>query len=278
MTALHRIHRSPAGWLVLALLLAAVLSLVEAVAIRRGLAGLGALVALVAYVTAAASAAAAAAAFGPGDHLRRAWALGGALYLVLAIGRLCFPHDLLGLPDAPVLPWVRAALTLTANAFGVASVALFAVTWLRTGLPLPGTPRERWLVAAVLSAATLLLVGPDLVASTAAAVRGDVYAGAVAIGDAADVLMFLLLVPIFLTARALSGGSLGWPFALLGASNLAWLLLDGFATYGDLLGVEPATVRVVSGSLRTAGCALFAAAAVTQRRAIRAAARGAARA
>jgi hypothetical protein len=277
MTASPRVAGKPARWLVLALLLAAVLSLVEAVAIRRGLNGLVALVALAAYAVAAAGATAAASAFGPGDHLRRAWVLVGALYLGLGIGRLCFPQDLLGLPDVPALLWVRAGLTLIANACGVAGIALFAVTWLRTGLPLPGSRGERRLVAAVLFAATMLLVGPDLVASTAAAVRGDIYAGAVAIGDLADVLMFLLLVPVFLTARALSGGSLGWPFALLCAADVAWLFLDGFATYGEILGLEPASVRVVTGMLRTTGCALFAAAGATQRQALRAPARGAQR-
>jgi hypothetical protein len=277
MTSPPHAQGRPARWLVRALLVAAVLSLAEAIAIRGGLTSLMALVALVAYAVAAAGAAGAAAAFGRGDHLRRAWVLVGALYLGLGIGRLCFPNDLLGLPDLPALPWMRAALTLAANACGVVGIGLFAVTWLRTGLPLPGTRRERLLVAAVLLAATMLVVGPDLVASTAAATRGDVYAGAVAIGDVADVLMFLLLVPIFLTARALSGGSLGWPFALLCASDLAWLLLDGFATYGDLLGVEPVSVRVVTGMLRTTGCALLAAAGFTQRLAIRGAARGAER-
>jgi hypothetical protein len=268
---------SPARWLGLALALAAALSLVEALAIRRGLPSLVALAALAAYAAATTAAFGAAAAFGPQDHLRRAWGLVGGLYLGLGLGRLLFPGDLLGLPDIAALAWLRAAITLAANACGVAGIALFAVTWLRTGLPLPGSRGERRLVAAVLFAATMLLVGPDLVASTAAALRGDVYAGAVALGDAADVVMFLLLVPVFITARGLAGGRLAWPFALLCAADVAWMLLDGFATYGELLAVEPSAARAVTGALRTTGCLMFAAAAVTQRLAIRGPARGAER-
>lgn len=279
MTASPRARRpwSPTRWLGLALAVAAALSLLEVRAILTGRSGLAALAALAAYGVAAAAAAGAAAAFGPRDHLRQAWVLVGCLYLGLGIGRLCFANDLLGLPDLAALAWIRAAITLAANACGVAGIALFAGTWLRTGLPLPGTRRERWLVAAALFAATMLLVGPDLVSSAAAALRGDVYAGAVALGDVADVLMFLLLVPIFITARGLAGGTLAWPFALLVVADLAWMLLDGFATYGELLGVDPSAARAVSGVLRTTGCLLFAAAGVTQRLAIRGAARGAVR-
>jgi hypothetical protein len=268
---------SPPRWLLLALALAALLVLVEVWAQFRHLPDLAAASALTAYLLAALAGAGAAGAFGPGDHLRRAWALVGAGYLGLGLGRLLFPADLLGLPDGAALSWTRSLVTLASNACWVGGTAHFAVTWLRTGLPLPGTRRGRWLVAAVLTAAILGLVGPDLVSSIAAALRGDVYAGSVAIGDATDVLSFLLMVPVVLTARALAGGSLAWPFALLCASDLAWLLLDGFSTYGGVLGVTPPLVQATVGALRTLGCLLFAVAGITQRRAIRCAARSSAR-
>ena len=193
----------PIRWLARALAISAALVILEVLGQVRGLPDVVAGVALTAYLLAAAAGARAAGAFGRGDHLRRAWMLVGIGYLGLFLGRLLFPGDLLGLANRQTLAWSRALATLASNACWAMGTALFAATWLRTGLPQPGTRRERWLVAGVLTACVLALAGPDLVASMAAAVHGDVYAGAVAIGDATDMLVFLLMVPVLLTARAL---------------------------------------------------------------------------
>jgi hypothetical protein len=259
----------PSAWtpgrvLLAALAAALLLALVEAGA-GAGVAALRPAVALAAYLLSAGAAWWAARIFSADDYLRRAWELFALNPLALAVGRLLKPDVL---SQGPLVHGLLAAVTLLANAFAVGGMVLFALMWSRTGLPLPLTRRQKVVVALLLGAATVLTVGPDLASMTARAAQGDVVSLSLAVGDACDVAVFLLVVPVFLTARAFSGGSLAWPFGLLSASTFAWLLLDAFATYGDLAGVTPGTAAVVSGSLRTLACCLLAAAGVTQRLAL----------
>ncbi|HVO19034.1 MAG TPA: hypothetical protein VMU15_07250 [Anaeromyxobacter sp.] len=224
---------------------------------------------LAVYLVAAAGAWAAAWAYRRGDHLRRAWALFGLDYLALACGRLFLSHDLLGLPAGPLAGWLLAAATVLSNAFGVWGMVLFASTWRRTGLPLPSSGRRLATVVVPLAVASLLAVGPDLLEMGARAARGDVVALSYALGDACDVAVFLLVVPVFLTARALAGGTLAWPFGLISASCLAWLLLDGGTALTGLAGSPSGVAAASLALLRNLGCLLLAAAAVAQRLAIR---------
>jgi hypothetical protein len=227
------------------------------------------LIAVAVYLLASAGSWSAAREFAGGDHLRRPWALFCLANLVLAFGRVLMAHDLAGLPAGASLDRVIAAATLLANAFGVTGMVLIAMTWRQTGLPLPGSPGKHVAVAALLSAATLLAVGPDLVRMAAQAMQGDSLSLSLAIADICDAAVFLLSVPVFLTARAFSGGSLAWPFALLAASNFSWLLVDGFATYGTLVGTTVEVSAVVGGLLRNLACLLLAAAGVAQRLVLR---------
>jgi hypothetical protein len=253
---------TPGRVLLAALAAALLLALLEAVP------GARVAVALTAYLLSAAAAWWAARIFSSDDYLRRAWALFALNPLVLGVGRLLKP-DVGILPPGPLVDGLLVAATLLANAFAVVGMVLFALMWSRTGLPLPLTRRQKVVVALLLGAATLVTVGPDLVSMVARAAQGDVVALSLAVADVCDVAVFLLVVPVFLTARAFSGGSLAWPFGLLSASTFAWLLLDAFATYGDLAGVTPGTAAVVGGTLRTLACCLLAGAAVTQRLALR---------
>ena len=225
--------------------------------------------ALAVYLAAAAGAWAAARAYRRGDHLRRAWTLFGLDNLALACGRLFLSHDLLGLPAGPLASWLLAAATVLSNALGVWGMVLFASTWRRTGLPLPSSGRRLATVVVPLALASLLAVGPDLLEMGARAARGDVVALSYALGDACDVAIFLLVVPVFLTARALAGGALAWPFGLISASYLAWLLLDGSTALTELAGSPSGVTMAGLALLRNLGCLLVTAAAVAQRLAIR---------
>ena len=261
----------PVRWVGLALGITVVLGAVEWAAIAQQLSSVAAVVAVMAYLLATAGSFAAAQAFTPGDHLRRAWLFLAAAHLALAVGRLFWAHDLLGLPDSAATTWLRSTATLLSNAGQVTGVVLFALTWRYAGLPWPGSRREQVAVASFLAVVSLSVTGPHLVGMTALAFGGDVYAAAQAVGDACDVAVFLLITPVFLTARAFSGGSLAWPFGLLAASNFTWLLVDGLQPYLPSLpsGLGNATTAL----LRTLACLLLAAAGMSHRSAIRGAGR-----
>jgi hypothetical protein len=51
-----------------------------------------------------------------------------------------------------------------------------------------------------------------------------------------DIVTLCLITPLLLTAVALRGGSFSWPWGLLTASRLAWLLYDASEAFGASLG------------------------------------------
>jgi hypothetical protein len=220
-----------------------------------------------AYLTAGACGWAAARDFTRGDHLRLAWILNAVMYTTLAVGRTIQAAGL-GLP-AQALTVVLSALMLAANGGEVGCAVVFAMTWRRTGLPLPGSRRTQLAVGALLVVVSLAVVGPDLVHCLGAAAGGDLFAATMAIGDASDVTAFLLILPVFLTARALSGGSLAWPFALLTASEVCWMLVDASMFLRNVPAVPPGLALATGVLFRTLTCLFSAAAALSQRRAMR---------
>lgn len=269
----HLASPRPVLWLALAL--AAALALLDGLAEAHGSRPLRGWAAIAELLLAGTACLAAGWTFGRGDHLRRAWVLLAVSHLALAC---LYLGDVLLVPDASIPSWYLPAFTVLANVARLAGTGLFAVAWLRTGLPAPGTRLGRLLTGGLLLAGSALVVGPDLAHYAGKALRGDAYSGILALADLSDVAVLLMLVPLVQTARALAGGSLAWPFGLMAAANLAWLLFDGLDLYAGQLGLPPLAAKAGSGALQALGCLLFAAAAVTQRRAMRCAARGAARA
>jgi hypothetical protein len=78
-------------------------------------------------------------------------------------------------------------------------------------------------------------------------------------------LSLCLIAPLLLTALALRGGLIGWPWALLTTSYVAWLLYDAVLVYGPSLGADPATVRLASEVCRALGCTYGFSAGLAQR-------------
>ncbi|HET6438991.1 MAG TPA: hypothetical protein VFG59_13065 [Anaeromyxobacter sp.] len=263
------VAKGPAALLSAALAVTLVLSILEWTATGFGRTKVTSSVAVLVYLLAALGAWAGAAGFEPGDHLRRAWGLLSLANVALAAGRLLFPEQLLGLPDTSMVAWLRALATLLSNVLGVWGTALFALTWWRTGLPLPGSRRGKIAVGVLLTVLALAVPAPHLVESIRGALGGDPYAGAMAVGDASDAAVFLLIAPVFLTARALWGGSLSWPFGFLAASCACWLLLDASEFLGDIPGAPPWLAPAITAFLRTLACLLLAIAGLSHRMAIR---------
>ncbi len=175
---------------------------------------------------------AAATVFEGGEHLRRVWWLLG----VAAI--LIFLRDVLNLPpfelaesSPEVGPLVLQALGVGSNLASLAGLALFAFTWKKASVVLPGGSSRVVLVTLAAVVLALLLAGPPALEQADRLAAGDDGALILLVSAVVDILSLCLLAPLLLTAMALKGGTLGWPWALLSASILSWLLYDAAAFY-----------------------------------------------
>ena len=216
---------------------------------------------LAAFALAAAGCVAAARGLGRGDYLRTAWYLQGASYLILVVAAA------LVRPDAPQGVLVaRFRLILVANLLGVAGTVLFARAHRVAGLPLPWSPRARRLFMAAVAALALAAAGPPFVLQLGPALDGDLTAASGAVSSLADVITLALVAPLFMTAVALRGGLLVWPWALYTAATVTWLVYDAQDTVAWLAGIGEEPLRVVTVPLRIVACALTFAAGLAQRR------------
>lgn len=255
---------TPAALLGAAVAAALVLASVDAFAFAHGAQGARDALGSAVYLAAAAAAWKAACAFHPGDHMRRAWRL-MAVPPALVVPLTLMP----GGPQPEPFRWAAAVVTVVASACGVVAMVQFAVTLRQAGLLLPGSARQRVGATVVLLVASLLAVGPDAAAMARLAVQGNVEAGAALVADLCDLALVMLFVPVFFTARAFVGGSLGWPFAFLACCELTWLAFDGFQTYRDSLGLSPVAVELLDTLLHVLAPLFVVAAACAQRLALR---------
>lgn len=226
--------------------------------------GMHRVVVLTVKALAAGGAAAAALRFLPGDYLRWAWMLEATCYALLLAKDLLFGVGSRATMHAfPAgVAMVRGTLTLAANAAGVAGALLLARAWQVAGIMLPGSPVTRRLVFVSGVLVAIAIAGQ----ATLEDLRGLVLHGepqrlvSVA-SDLGDILAMSLLAPVVLTAIALRGGLLAWPWTLFAASQLGWLIYDAAGVVGGLVEAQPLRVTAFEDVARSAAC-LFAFASV----------------
>jgi hypothetical protein len=200
---------------------------------------------------------AAAVAFERGDYLRRGWGVWAFAY-VCFLGRdamlLARDHVSNGLFEG-----TRGVLVTVGNACVVLGAWTLARMWSVAGLEHPGSSSARRAIVALAIVAVLLFAGPDLVLDVRELVRtSGVHFDALA-SDIGDMLSLPLIAPVALTALALQGGTLRWPWQLLTTSLVVWLLYDAVYIAPDYLPL-PAGTRDASEVLHVlAGMCAFAA-------------------
>ncbi len=211
---------------------------------------------------------AAAFAFGRGEYLRTAWLfVSGCMFLLLT-------RDLIGaIPGVEWnqggTRWLLGAFSVLANLSQVIGTWMLARAWHRAGMGFPGPFVAK---AAVFSAAILLagaFGGPPLVTHAGRIASGDGAAVTMFASGVGDIVSLCLIAPLLLTAVALRGGLLGWPWALLTVSYLMWLGYDASHVLGPALGAEAATVSTVNETFRTLGCLFGMSAGLAQRFVVR---------
>lgn len=179
----------------------------------------------------------AVSAFERGDHLRRAWHwLALAATLVLVRDLIVLPSRLAGStqPLEGLLGMVVLGLAVASNMGLLAGVWLLARSWKMAALSLPGGRSGMIAVAVVAAVLALAVAGHGALTNIQKVVAGDWAALVMAVSAVVDILSLCLLAPLLMTAIALRGSHFFWPWALLTASLLSWLLYDAAAALEGL--------------------------------------------
>jgi len=218
---------------------------------------------LAAAALAAVGCALAARRLQPGDYLRAAWSANFAGYCLITLAALMrFPHQ-----PPRGLSLARGAVLVGENAFQVISMWLFSRAFRVAGITLPGSQARKVLIAGAAAFLALVIAGSSFEMEARRLVSGEVTAIAGVVSSIGDIITFTLIGPIFMTALALRGGLLVWPWSLITASGLSWLLHDAQNVVARYL--PQATARDVAAWAdiwRISACVLVLAAGLAQRR------------
>lgn len=214
---------------------------------------------------------AAAASFDRGDYLWRAWALNSLSNGALVLDTLLFgPTSHFATREiSHQAALVSALLSVVANVSGVVVVVLVGRAWSVAGLDLQVSPAKRWAAFAASAALALLITGPGTWSDLQGALAGHGDALSGLVSDLGDIATLAVLAPVVLTALALRGGSLAWPWALLAVSTLGWLFYDGIGTLAPLLHAHGSQLRPLEEALRALACVATLSAGLLQRLAVR---------
>ncbi len=230
---------------------------------------------LVAKAAALVGAVVAARSFDRGDYLRRAWLFVASNYALIAATMLISGTTRplhLGLnlihlpgvdPGSPMAHMLRTPFVVSANVAAVIGSWQLARAWKVSGLD-PATPAVRWAVTGCGLLIAILLAGipasQDFWTLLHTPRLGAVDGLASELGD---LLTFALVAPVLLTALALRGGLLIWPWALFTASQLSWMLFDAAANLSD--GTWVPHPEALSDAFRLLACLLGLSSGLAQR-------------
>jgi hypothetical protein len=212
----------------------------------------------------------AAYTFERGDYMRRAWSYNGWCYLLLLVRDVTmafFPTGSLvfGLVH---IEGVQGTIAFIANGSSVWGTFLLARAWSIAGLEFPGSRLARLAVLVVAAAFALGVSGTDLVVDARDLLAGNLGSLHGVASDFGDIFGLCLLAPMILTAVAMSGGVLKWPWGLLTASIIFWLFYDAAATLSHLFPGHDVGERLAKETFRVLACACECAAGLAQRRVV----------
>jgi hypothetical protein len=181
----------------------------------------------------------AAFAFDRGEYMRRAWLAEGACYFFLVVRDVTLGAwtpwapgpRLLGVPTEVY----ESALVLVANINAVVGSLMLARAWSVAGLGDADDRGRRRMLTLVAAVIAIVVVGTNMLTDLRSLRGGNLEAGVMIASDVGDVIGMALIAPVLLTALAMRGGLLVWPWALLTASMLGWLFYDATTTVGHVV-------------------------------------------
>ena len=209
------------------------------------------------------------------EYMGIAWQVIGVDYLLLFTKDILF-GKVVHLPgiDPDTAESVRVGFVIAANIGGSIGCIMLARVWHVAGIALPGSRRLQYVAMVAGVAFAVAIVGwgtwNDLhnVRNT-----GSKEAMVAVASNLGDIVSFSAIAPILLTAIAMRGGALAWPWALVTLSNIGWLLYDMSWSFERQFALSEHTLRLVAEFFRAQGCAMALSAGLAQRWAIRSASR-----
>jgi hypothetical protein len=178
-----------------------------------------------------------------GDYLRWAWLLTSVCLMLLFAKDLLFGLGWRWLQFPETVAWARGVIGLLANVCGVIGTLLLARAWRVAEIVLPGSRAQRIAVGLAACVLSLLTAGYSTFLDVRGLIGGDPQRLVSVASDLGDIVSLILIAPVMLTAIALRGGLLVWPWALMTMSQLGWLLYDAVGPAGALLSIPRDRLR-----------------------------------
>jgi hypothetical protein len=180
---------------------------------------------------AAGGAAAAGFRFLRRDYMRAAWLLTACCFGLLFTKDLLFGIGWRHITFPTGVAYVRGGLTLAANIAGAFGAFLLARAWSVAGLIHPGSRGAKVAMYGAGIAIALATAGSATWFDLKDLLNGDPSRITAFASDLGDIAGLVLVAPVLLTAIALRGGLLAWPWTLMAASQLSWLMYDAAGTF-----------------------------------------------
>lgn len=213
----------------------------------------------------------AAARYGRREYLFWAWALLAANYALLGAADLLFTRRFhLANLETNSANVVWAVFVVAANLIAAAGTLMLARVWRVVGIALPDPSGAKRVIVIASIIVSAVIVGYTTIPSFKEAFAGDPQGFVGVIGSACDLICFSVIAPLVLRALAMRGGTLAWPWGLVAASSLTWLIFDVLVELD--LPLSDAVGHSLTNGVRVAACALSMGAGFAQRWATSAAA------
>lgn len=217
----------------------------------------------------------AAASFARAHHLRRAWALLAVMYALLVVRDAVLYRDLVIDHGRALARWIECAIVIPANAAAVVGTWLLGRAWYVGGIALPGTRTTRHVVRAIAIVMAVAITLPTFWSYAPRFVDGDPIAVLGTSNALADAVGLAMLAPVLLTAIALRGGPIVWPWALLAGSLFGWLIYDVTFALSSNVATGGEALRVLAEAFHVLATLAAAIAGIAQHFVVVAAARAA---
>ncbi|MDB4954669.1 MAG: uncharacterized protein JWO36_2238 [Myxococcales bacterium] len=199
------------------------------------------------------------------QHLFRGWSLLAAMYALLVTRDAVLYRNLVVDVASTSGRWIELAVVLPANVLGVLGFWTMASAWYVGGIALPGTRATRRLVRAAAAAMAVSIMLPAIWVYVPRLSSGSPMA-IMGVGDAiADAVSISLIAPVLLTALALRGAAIAWPWALLTASAFGWLCYDATFSISSALDANGEAFRALGESFHALACVGAGMAGIAQR-------------
>jgi hypothetical protein len=208
------------------------------------------------------------------EYIGIAWYLIGLDYFLLFVKDLLFGR-VIHLPnlDPDLASTLRIIFVIVGNAGSAIGCIMLARVWHVAGIALPGSRRIQYAAIVIGIGLAIAIVGWGTWQDFGHLRNGDKEAYVAVASNLGDIVSFSAIAPILLTAIAMRGGALAWPWALVTLSNVGWLLYDLSWSFERQWALSEHTLRIIAEFWRGQGCILAFSAGLAQRWAIRSASR-----